>query len=497
MRHRPFVAFAAISCALTVLGGSESRAQKPLADPAPPAVNVLTVTAAPEPRAFEELKTHRAPKALSSDAIVADWPSFLGPRRDSHCNETHLDLNWPSSGPPLLWEMERAENSGFTSPVVAGNRLIFLHRAGNSEHVDCLEATTGKRLWRFSYRCDYKGRYISNSGPRATPLIVGDRVFTQGVQGPLHCLDLVTGRVIWKRNPNLEFNIGDDFFGVVGSAIAHGDNLIIQIGAPKGPSVVAFDQKTGRLVWGAGSNGWGPSCSSVALGTVHGKERLFALAGGESRPPTGGLMVLDPATGKIDFEYPFRSRTYESVTASVPVPFGNSVFISSAYGVGSAVLDLDDGGGFKQRWKDRSIGLQFSNALFDRGSIWAIDGRSDRAGAVISIDPKTGTETSRTDFHLPQTVLRGGVKRTVSLSIGEGSLLAVPGGFICLGDNGHLLALDHAKDGINIRSRSWLFKANNCWTPPVLSRGLLYICQNQPERFGSRPPRLLCYDLRK
>lgn len=469
--------------------------QKPFVDPAPPKVHELKPMAPPVPVAYLGLKTHRAPKALTEGAVVSDSTGFLGSKRECRVTESHLDLDWPKDGPPLLWETERG--SGFSMPVISGNRLILLHRVGDTEHVDCLETTTGKRFWRFSYPCDYKGRYISNWGPRATPLIVDGRVYAHGVQGKLHCLELTTGRVIWKRDPKTEFGVPDDFFGVVGSAIHYGGNIIVQLGAPKGPCVAAFDCKTGRLAWGAGRNGWGPSCSSVALGTVHGKDRLFVLAGGESRPPTGGLIVLDPGNGKIDFEYPFRSRKYESVTASVPVPFDNSVFISSAYGVGSAVLELDDQGGYTETWRNRSIGLQFSNAVHDGGEIWAIDGSSDRAGAIISIDPKTGKETSRTDFDFEENVVHNGRKRVVSLSIGEGSLLAVPGGFICLGDNGHLLALERGGEGLVTRSRAWLFKANNTWTPPAISRGLLFASQVKAERFGDKPPRLLAYDLRK
>ena len=70
------------------------------------------------------------------------------------------------------------------------------------------------------------------------------------------------------------------------------------------------------------------------------------------------------------------------------------------------------------------------------------------------------------------------------------------GSFLCLGDNGHLLELEPSAEGAVIRSRTWLFRANECWTPLVLSNGLLYACQNVRERFGEAKPRLLCYDLR-
>ena len=72
----------------------------------------------------------------------------------------------------------------------------------------------------------------------------------------------------------------------------------------------------------------------------------------------------------------------------------------------------------------------------------------------------------------------------------------VDGRCLCLGEFGHLLWLDLNPQGYRELSRTWLFAASDTWTPPVLSRGLLYICQNTRDQFHDLPPRLLCYDLR-
>ena len=93
--------------------------------------------------------------------------------------------------------------------------------------------------------------------------------------------------------------------------------------------------------------------------------------------------------------------------------------------------------------------------------------------------------------------MRDGEKLTIARSIGEGSLLHVDGGFLALSDSGHLLRLALTKTGVEMVARSWLFRAPESWTPLVVSRGLLYVCQNNPEVFGTQPARLLCYDLRR
>lgn len=62
---------------------------------------------------------------------------------------------------------------------------------------------------------------------------------------------------------------------------------------------------------------------------------------------------------------------------------------------------------------------------------------------------------------------------------------------------GHLLRLALSAKGCRELSRTWLSAAHETWTPPVVSRGLLYVCQNAREFVTGGRPRLLCYDLRK
>lgn len=486
---------------ITWLAGATALFALPLApqeprafeDPRPPEVNELEAVEAPEPATYPELRFHRAPKPLAEGAVTEDWPTFLGPRRDAHSRETKLLREWPAGGPALVWEMDCGQ--GFAAPVVAGGRVVFTHRVGNTAVVDCLAAETGKRTWRFSYPCHYRGTYVSDGGPRAAPVIVGERVYVHGVEGMLHCLELATGRVVWKRDTRKDFGVGDDFFGVVSSPLAHGGLLIQNIGAPTGPSVAAFDLRDGHMVWGAGDE-WGPSCASPVVAELGGRERLFVLAGGESRPPTGGLMVMEPAQGALEFTYPFRSRTFTSVLGASPVVGDERVFITASYNTGTAGLGLDDDGRLEELWKTRHLGMQFSNPVYEDGHLYAVDGVSGRSGAIVCLAPETGKELARTDLVWDETFDDGGKERTLSMTVGEGSLLRVDGSFLCLGDFGHLLWLDASPAGARVLQRAWLFRAQESWTPPVVSGGLLYVRQTRPERFGDAPRRLLCFDLR-
>jgi outer membrane protein assembly factor BamB len=389
--------------------------------------------------------------------------------------------------------MERRES--WASPVVARGRLVYVQRDGDQLHLDCLEAATGKRYWRRSIPCDYQPRYVRNGGPRSSPVIDGDWVYVHYTQGRLACLELATGRVRWERELCAEFGVGEDYFGVVSSPLVAGDLLIQNLGAPDGGCVIALDKASGKVAWASGDE-WGPSCASPVLGDVHGRERLFVFAGGDSRPPTGGLVVLDPKDGAIDFRFPFRSRRYESVNASTPVVCGERVFVSDGYGTGTAVLGLDAEGGFEELWRSRSLGLEFTTPVYLDGHLYLCDGVNGRAGAVVCLDPASGEELVRADLDFDETVTRNGEERALNSSIGQGSLLAVDGHLLCLGDTGQLLWLRASPQRIEVVSRAALFHASETWTPPVVCQGLLYVCQNNRDAFAGTPARLLCYDLR-
>ena len=464
-------------------------------DPAPPEVHELSPVEPPAAQVFDELTTHRAPRALPEGAPAEEWASFLGPRRDG----TSLErvTGWGAGGPPLLWEVEVGE--GYAQPVVAEGRVIVHHRVGAQVHTDCLDAETGRRYWRHSLPCSYRGDYpIGDDGTRATPTVDTGFVYVHGVEGDLVCLELATGRVRWQRDLREEFGLQHMFFGVVSSPLVVGERLFVNVGAP-GPEVACFDKANGRLVWGA-DGPWGASCASPMLARFGGRAWLVVMPGGAARPPTGGLVVLRPEDGHEAFRYPFRSRTYESVNAATPLVVGAHLFLTAAYGVGAAGIRWGEDGGFEEAWRARrGVGLQFSNPVALRGEVFALDGKSDRVAELVRLDPSTGEERARAALAWEETFVYGGREVTMDdMSVGEGSLLVVDGRLLVLGDRGHLLWLDVDEEEPRILARAWLFRARTTWTPPALSHGLLYVRQSSRETLGERaaPRRVLCFDLR-
>jgi outer membrane protein assembly factor BamB len=426
------------------------------------------------------------PRPLPKGAVTHDWPFFLGPTHDAVSTETRLSRTLP---PPIVWELPKGD--GYTSPSIAGDHLVFVHRVRDEEIVECLHPETGAARWQFRYPTSYEDRYGYNNGPRSSPVIDRGRAFTVGALGQLHALDVATGRLIWKRDLRTDYKVPQDFFGTASTPIVEGSLLIVNVGAPGGPTVVGLDSATGKEVWRAGRD-WGPSYASPTPATIHGRRCVFVFAGGESNPPTGGLLCINPANGRVDFSFPWRSRSFESVNAACPVVVGNKVFVSASYRTGGALVEVRPDFTHRVVWTTQEFALHFNTPIHRDGYLYGFDGRNEPDASLACVDAATGRVVWREVPEWTETV--GG--RQVTVGTYRGMLVHADGQFLALGEFGHLLWLDLSPKGYREVSRCWLFQARESWCPPVLSRGLLYVCQNARDLARASSPRLVCYDLR-
>ena len=431
--------------------------------------------------------------ALVSFCHAGDWPTLLGPTHDMHSAETNLLREFPKGGPRLVWSVPKGD--GYAAPAIAGGRVVLFHRLEDNAVVDCLNAQDGKPLWRFTTPTAYRDRYGYNHGPRCSPAIAGDAVFTCGADGQLHCLELATGAVRWQHDVLKEFKLKQNFFGVGSTPLVMDDKLIVNVGGA-GAAVVAFDVRTGKIVWSAADE-WGPSYATPVPATLHGQRRVLVFAGGESDPPTGGLLVLDPATGKITGRFPWRGKRYESVNGSAPVIIGNQIFISECYGAGGVLLDVDKSGACRPVWTNKIFGTHFMIVVEKAGTLYGVDGHGPGDAFLVAVDLKTGRELWREKPLWPDMVPSSTGPREITTGTVRCSLLMLADGrCLCLGEFGDLLWLDLNPRAYRELGRVHLFLAGDSWTPPALADGLLYICQNKRDAIHGTPPRLLCYDLR-
>ncbi len=433
-----------------------------------------------------------APSPLADGAVVEEWGSFLGPSHNGVSRETKLNLTWDAKGPRLLWSLPRG--TGYASPAIVMGQLVYQHRMGDDDVVECLDPQNGARKWHQAFPTSYQDRYGYNNGPRSSPVIDGDQVYVYNQLGVLRCLALADGAVRWQRDLNTDYHVAQNFFGVGTTPLVVDGRVIVNVGAPDGTCVVALERVKGATAWTTTAE-WGPSYASPIPATIQGKSRVLVFAGGESRPPTGGLLCIDPANGMADFQFPWRSTSYESVNASSPLVIGNQVLVTSSYQTGAALLSIGADMKPMAAWTSLDFGCHFMTPVHVDGYLYGFAGRNHPDVEMACIELATGTVKWHEQPRWQETMTVNGRTRNMVMSTFRGQFLRAQEHFVCLGEEGHLLCYDLSPTGFKELSRAWMFQASESWTPPVLWHGLLFLCQNRPGADGTLS-RLLCYDLR-
>lgn len=427
-------------------------------------------------------KPTERPESLWTRKAGADWPTFLGPTGDSKSSETGILTDWPKEGPRIVWQRPLGEGYGIGS--IDRGRYFQFDRVDNRARLVCLRAETGEQLWKFDYATDYQDLYGYSSGPRCSPIVDGDRVYILGAEGMLHCLRVVDGEVIWKLDTNKEFGVVQNFFGIGSTPVIEGDLLIAMIGGSpaeshelppgqlslvegNGSGIVAFDKYTGKVKYKITDEL--ASYASLKLATIDGRRWGFAFA-------RGGLVGFEPTVGKVDFHYPWRDKSLESVNASTPVVVGNQVFISETYGPGSSLLEVRPGG-HKVVWSDdpkkrfKAMQTHWNTSIHHKGYLYGSSGRHSNNAELRCIDFKTGEVMwSEQDLN-------------------RGSLLYVDGHLLFLEEYGTLYLLKANPKKFDVVARVILQEKAlppllletktllkyPAWAAPVLSHGLLYV----------------------
>lgn len=432
----------------------------------------------------------RQANPLSQEAKTSDWPRFNGLGDDAKSFESPIEHPWPETGPNLLWYLEKGQ--GYASPAIVDGVLVLFHRMDGKEVVEGRKPETGELMWEYSYPVEYRDRYGYSPGPRASPVISQGRVYLHGVTAWLTCLDLATGKMLWKRDLTRDYQVPQYFFGKGSNPIVANGLLILNLGGGNGECMAAFDCETGKTQWVL-QDEWGASYSSPTLAKIHDRTVCLALTGGESKPATGGLLIFDPQTGERLVRFPWRSRKYESATACPPLHLGeNHVFLSECYDKGSVVLQIKPDFSYNVVWKDRELGIHWMSPIESGGYLYGVSGRHQQGAELFCVNWKTG-EIMWKEAVSWQANLLG---RDLNLQLFRASLLQTGDEFLALSEFGSFLRMNLSPEGWQIKEKTQLFFAPETWTLPALSKGLLYIMQNDTDRMSGTSNRLLCYDLR-
>lgn len=283
---------------------------------------------------------------IPTPAPADDWGQWLGPKRDAVWAEKGLVTSFPKDGPKVLWRKPIGE--GYAGPAVVGGRLYLMDRVKaeidpnkppekgtipGTERVVCLNVADGTPVWTHAYDCPYVNVSYP-TGPRTTPVVDGNRLYTLGTMGDLLCLNAADGKVVWAKNFPKDYAAPTPAWGWSAHLLLEGDTLIALVGGD-GQAVVAFDKATGRERWKALSTK--EICYSPPIVTEAGGKRQLVVWLSEA------LYSLDPVTGATYWTHKHPAVgevSRPAVSIITPKRAGDKLLVSSFYH-GTLCLTLD------------------------------------------------------------------------------------------------------------------------------------------------------------
>lgn len=380
--------------------------------------------------------------ALSASAALqaADWPQFRGPACNGISPEKGIRRTWRPA-PRLLWQTRMSDN-GYAGPSVAGGRVYIVDHQGRNDVVRAIDLNTGKDVWRFAYPDAANDNY---GFARATPTVNGGKVYTLSRTGMVHCLDAARGKKIWGYNIITTFQGKPGGWDLAGSPFIDGNQLILVPGGATA-TVVAVNKNTGKPIWRCAANDAAGYATPV-LATLAGKRQYLIFSATK-------LFGVETRTGRLLWSVPW--KTQYDVNAASPIAIGNSVFITSNYGHGCALVDVTPSGA-RIRWQNREIQSQFSTPILARGMLFS----TSDPGNLVCLDPRTGRVAWK-----QRGFEKGGIAAV------DGMLIVVDG------SNGDvaLVSLDTARYRELGRFRPL---GGQSWTAPVIADGKLILRNKQ------------------
>jgi outer membrane protein assembly factor BamB len=282
--------------------------------------------------------------ALAPALHAADWPQYLGPNGDAVWTETGVLKAFPPGGPKVLWRAP--VGGGYAGPAVAGGKVFVADKvmkegvkdsddpfAGAkmktpaTERVRCLDAKTGKEVWKHEHPVTYSIQYPA--GPRCTPTVHAGKVYAVGAMGDFFCLDAASGKVLWSKNFPKDYGAKVPIWGFAGHPVVY-QNLVICLVGGEGSTFVAFNKDTGAEAWkalSAADQGY----NTPALIHAGGTDQLVVWT-------PRALYGLNPTSGSKYWEVPLQPEYGMSIMS--PRKDGDLLFAAGIGNVG-VTLKLD------------------------------------------------------------------------------------------------------------------------------------------------------------
>jgi len=403
---------------------------------------------------------------VQAEPTAGDWPQWRGPNRDGISTEKGWLTQWPKGGPKMLWKAK--VGSGHCSVAIAGDRLYtmgFLWKTNTdgkpvkdkdgksigSHVVYCLEASTGKEVWKYAYEFP-----MVSSGDQAhsTPTVHDGFVYSLSVLGKLFCFDAASGKVIWSKDLIKDFNGKRPYYGYSGSPLIVQDLVVVMGGGQQG-LVVALHRKTGQTVWQYGKDGTAGDYS------LHSSPVPYEASGKKS-----GIVICIPGAVvgvcSRDGKELWRHPSDEAPTMATPVVCGDKVFFSGSGAGRQAVLLQLTQDQPKVVWQNKEMTQCWQSSVLVDGYLYGTHAAN-------------GGDAKRTSVRC--VAFDSGTVKWEQAGFGHAPLIAADGKLIIMDERGELVVAEASPKEFKELARVKVL-GGRCWGCPVLCRGRIY-CRNE------------------
>jgi len=338
-----------------------------------PAAPASPAPAADPPPATAVAKTAESAVATK---LPPYWTDFRGPARDGHYRQQPIRTDWPASGLQPVWK--EPVGGGYASFVTANGTAFTIEQRAAKEVVAAYDIATGRELWTHAWDAKFQ-ETMGGDGPRATPTWHDGRLYALGASGELRCLDAFTGKQLWRTNI-LEDAVASNLqWGMSAAPLVVDDKVVVVPGGQNGKSVIAYDRLSGRQVWAALDDT--AAYSSPMLVTLAGIRQILVFSASR-------LMGISPDRGDVLWEYPW--TTQYGVNASQPLLLDDHrIFVSTGYGTGAAAIELAPAANgrlsVRELWRTNRMKNQFTSSVLHEGFIYGLD-----EAILACLDASTG-----------------------------------------------------------------------------------------------------------
>jgi outer membrane protein assembly factor BamB len=318
---------------------------------------------------------------------------------------------WPESL-DLRWAVDVGD--GYASPVVADGRVYQLSRQGVEEHVRCIELDSGKTVWQASYPAVGAVHAAAAShgiGPKSTPAIARNKLYTLGIGNTLSCFELETGRLLWRNTFEDRFAKPAPSCGASMSPLVDGKLCIVHVGHDRYGAMIALDADTGRPQWEY--DGDGPGYGSPIIATLAGKRQIVT-------PVSKFVAGIDILNGKVLWREPFPTHSTQNVITPLQ---HRDLIITGGIGQPTVALRPDQGKvetEVERIWENKETSMHMSSPVLLEGKLFGLSRM--KAGHLFCLDPETGETLWQGEGRLAKYAAILAVGKLLAILTSDGTL---------------------------------------------------------------------------